>query len=455
MGVPPLRRARARRLAFELVFHVWSVLLLRRRRRWRLKGREGRGKGTRDAAAMIRRTRFVTAELGRSSAPGFHLPLPPSLSLHHLYGGVPRFPVLTAVALASLHAHPRRRRPPRAAPHARFLPHSSSSSALRPVALVEALRTPLVCAPTASELDAYSSFPTNPASTELLRGTGDWGCRRFVGGGFTTVTPLARPAPAPAPPCSPSSSTKATALLTSRAPGRAVAVCVREGGFVVVSTARAFVVDGVSGSGGGGLGSGGGARCRWRALEARRVAEDELEGEWEWEWEASGSSGSGRPPIRALHTNRSVHARLHTAKNGSRVAFLELLDLDSGLYTTGGVLNLDLPAGMGTNGAYTCAALPLPFPHVARAWTSLPPPSPPAVIALPLPTIHHPPSALALPPWKSSARRIRTAPMRLVGVLPPKLCGDVVLSTARTPPGLPSRQPFARVDGLRKSHAHA
>ncbi|KAJ7442787.1 hypothetical protein B0H11DRAFT_489669 [Mycena galericulata] len=58
----------------------------------------------------------------------------------------------------------------------------------------------------------------------------------------------------------------------------------------------------------------------------------------------------GRPSaILALHINRSVHTGLRVAKNGTRVAFPELLDLAP--YTTGGVLNLEPTAALSGSGA--------------------------------------------------------------------------------------------------------
>ncbi|KAJ6470699.1 hypothetical protein DFH09DRAFT_1008192, partial [Mycena vulgaris] len=98
-----------------------------------------------------------------------------------------------------------------------------------------------------------------------------------------------------------------------------------------------------------------------RALEAGRIEEEELEGEWDEKGVGDALKGVriervvggvctrqsmlGRPPaILALHINRSVHTGMRVAKNGSRVAFPELLDLAP--YTTDGVLSLEPTAAL-------------------------------------------------------------------------------------------------------------
>ncbi|KAJ7739169.1 hypothetical protein B0H16DRAFT_66162 [Mycena metata] len=78
----------------------------------------------------------------------------------------------------------------------------SSSSALRPVALVEALCTPLVCAPATSELDAY---PTNSTSSKTAKHLSD-----TFASALTAFWDARGAATVPT-----GSSTKATALLAS------------------------------------------------------------------------------------------------------------------------------------------------------------------------------------------------------------------------------------------------
>ncbi|KAJ7034296.1 hypothetical protein C8F04DRAFT_1260061 [Mycena alexandri] len=365
-----------------------SVLLLRRRRRWRLKGREGRGRAPGTARA---RAQAVEESGGEAQGQGqevdvlllaadkgddqedaiFHRRARPS----HTYTPTPVVDALRGL-LTQLNT-------PSSSSSALS---SSSSSALRPVALVEALCTPLVCAPTTSELDAYSTSTksmhtaTNATSTSSsaknLKDISSSASPR------SRVTPASPPshhqhqqphaAPAAArkrPRSSPDTSTRMRGGGVCAGGGGRVGAgdCV---GFhpysVVVPTARAFLVDCVSDSGGGVESARGGALV------------GELVGEWEWEASRSLSSGSalegdwgggraeggahrarcgvllrGRvyppPDTRAAHQALGAHEAAHgeerRAGRGSGAA-----RLDSGLYTTGGVLNLDPTAGMGNEG---------------------------------------------------------------------------------------------------------
>ncbi|KAJ7772434.1 hypothetical protein B0H16DRAFT_169623 [Mycena metata] len=78
----------------------------------------------------------------------------------------------------------------------------SSSSALRPVALVEALCTPLVCAPATSELDAYPTNSTSSKTAKHLNDTFSSALTAFWDARGAATVPTG-------------SSTKATALLAS------------------------------------------------------------------------------------------------------------------------------------------------------------------------------------------------------------------------------------------------
>ncbi|KAJ7034338.1 hypothetical protein C8F04DRAFT_1349641 [Mycena alexandri] len=92
---------------------------------------------------------------------------------------------------------------------------SSSSSALRPVALVEALCTPLVCAPTTSELDAYSTSSTH---TKPTNSTHTNSAAKNPNDNFSSALTAfwdARGAATVPTSSSSRSSTKATALLAS------------------------------------------------------------------------------------------------------------------------------------------------------------------------------------------------------------------------------------------------